>query len=186
MHNSVLFVAAIGVSGSGKTTTLEYLIERFTALGYRVGAVKHIHHEGFTIDTHGKNTWRFSQAGAKVVVAVSPKEVAVIRKTEQELSDLDKIFNLLKDEELDVVFVEGLHWLIGKRADVAKIVTAKDLEGLKSTFEGTVEPLVAISGLVAKNSETDSFEGKIFVRIPEDGEILVKKIVELMHKPKDS
>ena len=186
VHNSVLFVAAIGVSGSGKTTTIEYLIQRFTKLGYRVGAVKHIHHEGFTIDTQGKNTWRFSHAGAKVVVAVSPREIAVIKKTEQELADLDKILDILKEEELDVAFVEGLHWLIAKRSDIAKIVAAKDMEGLKTILEGTVEPIIGVTGVIAKNSEHPSFGDLNFIKIPEDGEILVKKIVELMHKPKGS
>lgn len=186
VQNSVLIVAAIGFSGSGKTTTIEYLIEHFTALGYRVGAVKHIHHLGFTIDTQGKNTWRFSQAGARVVVAVSPQEVAVIKKTGQEIADLDKIISMLKDEELDIVFVEGLHWLIAKNTDITKIVVAKDHKGLKDTLEETVEPIIGVTGLVTKNANAYDFEGLPFVKIPEEGEKIITRILHLMQKKKDT
>ena len=68
----VIVIAAIGISGSGKTTTLEYLISHLTSEGYRVGAIKHIHREGFTIDKEGTNTWRFTKAGSKITVAISP------------------------------------------------------------------------------------------------------------------
>ena len=51
---------------------------------------------------------------------------------------------------LDIVFIEGFHSLIAKRADVPKIITAIDEEGLKQTLEGTVEPILAIAGIVAK------------------------------------
>ena len=79
----VVVIAAVGISGSGKTTTLEYLISQLSSEGYRVGAIKHIHREGFTIDKEGTNTWRFSKAGSKITVAISPEEIAIIEKTKQ-------------------------------------------------------------------------------------------------------
>ncbi|MDR0318844.1 MAG: molybdopterin-guanine dinucleotide biosynthesis protein B, partial [Nitrososphaerota archaeon] len=95
----VLVVAAIGRSGSGKTVTIEYLIKQFSVENYRVGAVKHIHHEGFTIDTEGKNTWRYANAGARVIVAVSPDEMAIIKKVRQEEGSFEKVIDALKKEE---------------------------------------------------------------------------------------
>ena len=74
-------IAAVGISGSGKTTTFEYLISKLTSEGYKVGAIKHIHREGFTIDREGTNTWRFTKAGSKITVAFSPEEIAIIKKT---------------------------------------------------------------------------------------------------------
>ena len=100
----VVVIAAVGISGSGKTTTVEYLISKLSGKGYRVGAIKHIHREGFTIDQEGKNTWRFSQAGAKITVAISPEEIAIIEKTKAALNDLDKIIKYLESEKIDVVF----------------------------------------------------------------------------------
>jgi molybdopterin-guanine dinucleotide biosynthesis protein MobB len=74
-----------------------------------VGAIKHIHLEGFTFDREGSNTWRFTKAGSKVTVAVSPEEIAIIKKTDASLYSLDQIIDLLKDEQLDVIFIEGFH-----------------------------------------------------------------------------
>ncbi len=178
----VLLVAAVGRSGSGKTTTIEYLISMLTAEGISVGAVKHVHHKGFTMDTEGKNTWRFARAGAKTIVAVSPDEVAIIRKTQSEYNDFDKIIALLGEETLDVVFVEGLFALTAKRGDVAKIVTATDLNGLAETLKGMVEPILAVSGVVAQTLDTPDYRGIPIIRIPEDGQKLVELVKEKLEK----
>jgi molybdopterin-guanine dinucleotide biosynthesis protein B len=185
-RSTVLVVAAVGMSGSGKTVTFEYLVSRLTAEGYRVGSIKHVHHEGFTMDTEGTNTWRYAKAGAKVIVAISPEEIDIIRKTRLALDDLDHVIALLKDEKLDVVFIEGFHSLIAKRADVPKIVTAKDSDGLEQTLKGTVEPIVAIAGVVAKNSSETSYRGIPFVKVPEDGQKLVDIIKSHLQREKTS
>jgi molybdopterin-guanine dinucleotide biosynthesis adapter protein len=177
----VLLVAAVGRSGSGKTTTIEYLINKLTAEGVSVGAIKHVHHKGFTMDTEGKNTWRFAKAGAKTIVAVSPDEVAIIRKTQSEYNDFDKIIALLEAEKLDVVFVEGLFALTAKRGDIVKIVTATDPSGLAETLKGMVEPIIAVSGVVAKTLGTIDYKGIPVIKIPEEGE----KLVELIKKRLD-
>jgi molybdopterin-guanine dinucleotide biosynthesis adapter protein len=177
----VLLVAAVGRSGSGKTTTIEYLISKLTAEGINVGAVKHVHHKGFTMDTEGKNTWRFAKAGAKTIVAVSPDEVAIIRKTTVEYNDFEKIIALLAQEKLDVVFVEGLHSLTGKRRDIVKIVTATDINGLSETLKGTIEPIIAVSGVVTKTLGTPNYKGIPAFKIPEEGE----KLLELLKKRLD-
>jgi molybdopterin-guanine dinucleotide biosynthesis protein MobB len=172
----VLVVAAVGVSGSGKTVTLEYLISQLSKEGLRVGSIKHVHHKGFTMDKEGTNTWRYAQAGAKVIVAISPEEIDVIRKTEMALNDLDNIIALLKQENLDVVFIEGFHSLIAKRGDIPKIITAKDQAGLEQTLQGTVLPILAITGIVGQNASETSFQNIPFIKIPKEGQKLVQLI----------
>lgn len=172
----VLIVAAVGVSGSGKTVTLEYLVGKLSAEGYKIGSIKHVHHKGFTMDKEGTNTWRYAKAGAKVIVAISPEEVDIIRKTEMPLESLNQITAILEQEKLDIVFIEGFHRLIAKRADVPKIITAKDQAGLEQTLEGTVEPIIAIAGIVAKNLDTTAFRNIPIIQVPEDG----KKLVDLV------
>ncbi len=168
----------MGVSGSGKTVTLEYLISQLSAEGYQIGSIKHVHHKGFTMDKEGTNTWRYAKAGSKVIVAISPEEVDIIKKTEMALNDLDQIIALLEKEKLDIIFIEGFHSLIAKRTDVPKIITAKNQEGLEETLQGTAEPIIAIAGITAKNA-TDTMYGKIpIIKIPEEGQkllALVKK-----------
>jgi molybdopterin-guanine dinucleotide biosynthesis protein B len=174
----VLVVAAVGVSGSGKTTTLEYLVDKLSKEGYQVGAIKHVHHKGFTIDTLGTNTWRYAKAGSKIIVAISPEEVDIIKKTNLELENLDQVIALLENEKLDIVFIEGFHKLIAKRPDVPKIITAKDMEGLQRTLEGTVPPILAATGLFSRNTEQTSIEGVEIIKIPEDGAHLISLIKE--------
>jgi molybdopterin-guanine dinucleotide biosynthesis protein B len=152
---------------------LEYLISRLSELGYKVGSIKHVHHKGFTMDREGTNTWRYAKAGSKVIVAISPEEIDIIKKTQMALDDLDRIIALLEDEKLDVVFIEGFHSLIAKRQDVPKIVTAKDENGLKRTLEGTVDPIIAIAGVIAKNSTNPTYCNIPIIKVPEDGQKLV-------------
>ena len=179
---TVLIIAAVGASGSGKTTTLEYLISRFTDEGYSVGTIKHIHHQGFSMDKEGTNTWRYAQAGSKVVVAISPQEIAIIKKTERELKDLNKIVALLDREKLDVVFIEGFHTLIAKRQDVAKIVTAKDEADLERTLQGTTPPILAATGLVAQNSSKPCFQDIPLIKLPQESEKLIGLIRPMLEK----
>lgn len=130
------------------------------------------------MDKEGTNTWRYAKAGSKVIVAISPEEIDIIKKTQMALNDLDRIIALLEDEKLDVVFIEGFHSLIAKRQDVPKIVTAKDENGLKQTLEGTVEPIIAIAGVIAKNSASKAYMGIPIVKVPEEGQ----KLVDLVKK----
>src|SRR3990172_11152857 len=101
-----LIVSVVGTSGSGKTTTIEHLIASLTRLGFRVGVAKHIHREGFTMDTKGKDTWRHARAGASVVVGVSPNEFAIIKRTPSE-SEFKNVAEALRAQELDLALLEG-------------------------------------------------------------------------------
>ena len=181
----VLIVAAVGRSGSGKTVTLEYLISQLSAEGYLIGSMKHVHHKGFTMDKEGTNTWRYAKAGARVIVAVSPEEVAIIKKTELVLNELEQMTSLVQNEKLDILFIEGFHSLVAKRADVAKIITAKDYAGLEETLEGTVEPILAITGIVAKASSDNFFKEIPIIRVPEEGQDLVGLVRKQLEKVSD-
>ena len=179
---TVLVIAAVGRSGSGKTVTLEYLISQLSAEGYQIGSIKHVHHTGFTMDKEGTNTWRYAKAGSKVIVAVSPEEVDIIKKTELALDDLDEVTALLGQEKLDIVFIEGFHSLTAKRKDVPKIITAKDQEGLKQTLEGTVEPILAVAGIVAKTMEPPTYQNIPVIKVPEEGQQLVELVKKQLEK----
>ena len=179
----VVVIAAVGISGSGKTTTLEFLISSLTSEGYKVGAIKHIHREGFTIDKEGSNTWRFSHAGSRITVAMSPQEIAIIKKTSAPLDELDSVVKLLGDEQLDVIFIEGFHGFISKRPDILKIVTAKNQEDLDNTLKNIVPPILAITGIVAKTKPAISEIP--FINLPDEGEELLQLVKKhLAAKPK--
>lgn len=183
--HTVLLVAAVGRSGSGKTVTLEYIISQLSAQGYRIGSIKHVHHKGFTMDKEGTNTWRYAKAGAKVIVAISPEEVAIIKKTELALNELDQMTSLIENEKLDILFIEGFHSLVAKRTDVAKIITAKNQEGLEETLEGTVEPILAISGFISTTTPMKAFREIPIIRIPQEGQKLVALVKQQLEEPQN-
>ena len=173
----VLVIAAVGKSGSGKTTTLEYLVSNLASEGYRIGAIKHIYHKGFKIDKEGTNTWRYAKAGSKVIAAVSTEEVVVIKKAETALNDLEQVIGLLGNEQLDIIVIEGFRSLVEKRNDVLKIITAKDADSLKRTLEGTAQPILAVAGIIGQQKPEIEIEIPI-INIPEEGKQLLKLVKE--------
>ncbi len=174
---TVLVVAAVGKSGSGKTTTLEYLVSNLANKGYKIGAIKHIFHKGFKVDKEETNTWRYARAGSRVIAAVSTEEIVVIKKAEAELTSLEQIIGLLGNEPLDIIVIEGFRSIIEKRKDVLKIITATDIESLKKVLEGTVQPIIAVAGLIGKQKPQIELEIPI-INIPDEGEQLLKLVKE--------
>ena len=164
----------MGKSGSGKTTTLEYLVSNLASEGYRIGAIKHIYHKSFKIDKEGTNTWRYAKAGSKVVAAVSAEEIVVIRKKQELLNDLEQVIGLLGGEQLDIIVIEGFRSLLEKRKDVLKIITAKDADSLKKTLDGTVQPILAITGVVGQQ-KPEGIEIPV-INLPVEGNQLLKLI----------
>ncbi len=144
-------IAVVGSQNSGKTTTIEALTRELTKRGYKIAAVKHIPEPDFTIDTIGKDTWRFAQAGAKTIVALSANEIATIEKLKAESFSLEMI--LQKCEGNDVVFLEGLRKLISKDEDIHKIVVVKSAEETLEAIRN-LGHIVAFTGpYVLKNNE---------------------------------
>ncbi len=74
-------VGFVGASGSGKTTLVEGVVRELKAQGLRVSAVKHAKH-GFSMDTPGKDSARYTAAGAFEVVVASGQRLAKLREFE--------------------------------------------------------------------------------------------------------
>ena len=178
----VTLIAAVGISGSGKTTTIEYLISKLSREGYRVGAIKHIHREGFTIDKDGTNTWRFGKAGSKITIAISPEEIAIIEKTNASLNNFDKVVKLLENEKMDLIFIEGFRSLISKKPEILKIITAKNSEDLEKTLKETVPPILAITGLIAKNKPQKN--NIPYINMPDEEDALLQIVKKYLKERK--
>ncbi|MCK4953124.1 molybdopterin-guanine dinucleotide biosynthesis protein B [Candidatus Bathyarchaeota archaeon] len=170
-------IAVIGASGSGKTTLIEYLIFHLSKEGLRIGTIKHVHHPGFTIDVKGKDTWKHSQAGAKIVVCAAPNEIAIIKKRDSSSKyEMERIINLVKDEELDLLIIEGFHSLIAKRQDIFKIITTNDEEDLRQKLTDTEDPILAIAGLITKQKTAALGIEIPLIDIDSDGEEILKLV----------
>lgn len=97
-------VSVVGSRNSGKTALIERLIPSLKARGLRVAALKHDVH-GFQMDHEGKDTYRFSEAGADAVGIVSPKRIASLENVEGELSPERFLQGLV--HRPDLLLVEG-------------------------------------------------------------------------------
>jgi molybdopterin-guanine dinucleotide biosynthesis protein B len=96
-------VAVVGFSESGKTRLIARLIGELKRRGLRAYAVKRCSH-GFSLDTEGKDTSEFTEAGADGVAMVSPDAWAALSKVP--VADVPALAGRLFPDA-DVVLVEG-------------------------------------------------------------------------------
>jgi molybdopterin-guanine dinucleotide biosynthesis protein MobB len=136
-------IPVVGGKKSGKTTTIELLVKDLARRGYKVAVAKYIPESNFTVDTEGKDTWRFAHAGAKVVVGVSSDEVATIEKVHTADFSLDDV--LRKCGDVDIVFLEGFRRLAALDKRFPKIVVAKSAEDVAEAVEA-FGPILAFAG----------------------------------------
>jgi len=95
--------AVSGLHCTGKTTVVERLVGEFASRGLKVGTIKDIHYEGFTMDKEGTNTWRHRQAGASVVAARGLNETDFVYAKRMGMAELVDCF------DVDVLVIEGGH-----------------------------------------------------------------------------
>jgi molybdopterin-guanine dinucleotide biosynthesis protein B len=136
-------IAVVGSKSSGKTTTMEALTRELTKRGYKVAAIKHIPEPNFTIDTEGKDTWRFAQSGARTVMSVASNEVATIEKVDSRNLSLEEL--LLKCKGADVVLMEGFRKLVSNSRSIPKVVVVKSKEEALEAPK-VFRPVVAFTG----------------------------------------
>lgn len=119
-------------SGTGKTTLVEKLIRALKARGYRVAVMKHDAHR-FEIDREGKDSWRFSQAGADVTLISSAEKTAIIDQRPRSFQE-----NLAAIRDVDIILVEGY-----KQEDIPRIGISR-----KATGKGFPHPIHRYIALV--------------------------------------
>ena len=90
MFNRIIF-AFFGSSNEGKTTAIESINKVLKTKGYNIATVKHISKSEFSIDSPGKDTWRFAQSGSNIILGISAKEIAIIKKIETQQLSLAQI-----------------------------------------------------------------------------------------------
>ena len=115
----------IGITGwkdVGKTYYASLIIKSLVKKGYKVGSIKHAHHD-FDIDKPGTDSFKHREAGSNQVIISSSKRWAKIteNKNENEKS-LDELIQELQN--VDVIVVEGF-----KKDNHPKIeILSKDLK----------------------------------------------------------
>lgn len=97
-------ISFVGPSGTGKTTLIERVIASMAVRGHRVGAIKHDAHR-IELDTEGKDSWRFREAGAHATALVGRDQFAWFG-ADGTTPPLDRIVALLFPD-VDLILVEG-------------------------------------------------------------------------------
>jgi len=162
--------SVIGITKSGKTTTIENIIKELVRRNYTVGSIKEIHFHDFKMDEEGTNTDRHKKAGSSLVTARGTFETDILHQEKMNINDI------LKEYSHDFVVMEGV-----RDTCAPKIVTAHDIEGIEDRLDETT---FAISGQISNkiteykgipviNSETDIIklvdliEEKVFCKLPD-------------------
>ncbi len=97
-------VAFTGGSGNGKTTLIEKIAKELIKTK-KVSIIKNDPKDKAIFDVEGKDSYKFSQTGAEVVVT-SPTRTTYFSQREK---SLDEIVNMISD--FDILLVEGLKTL---------------------------------------------------------------------------
>ena len=102
--NRRVAIAFTGPSNSGKTTLVEKLA-KILLQSQRVAIIKNDPKDKAQFDTEGKDSYKFTQTGAEVVIT-SPTRTTYFSQREKSLDD---IVSMLSD--FDILLVEGLKTL---------------------------------------------------------------------------
>jgi molybdopterin-guanine dinucleotide biosynthesis protein B len=115
-------VSIVGHSGSGKTTLVEKLIRELCARGVKVATIKHAHHK-VELDTPGKDSFRYKDAGALISVLLTRDALQLVAdaKVERDPEQLAQRFL----GEADLVLAEGFSHAPGAKIEVLRRECAK-------------------------------------------------------------
>ncbi len=129
-------LSVFGISGTGKTTTIENIIRELKKRRYSVGSVKEIHFEEFAIDLEGSNTDRHRKAGAELVTARGFYETDILYPSKLSVDQI------LRHYHHDYVVLEGV-----TDRPCPRIVTARTTEEIDQRIVD--DYVFAISGQIS-------------------------------------
>lgn len=114
-------ICIVGSSKAAKTRLVEVLIKDLKDRGLSVGALKYHKHGEFEIDIEGKDTWKYSMAGADTVAITSSVKFAVVKNTNVP-TDIDEICEKYFGDN-DIVLADGF-----TQSDKPRIIVVEEKE----------------------------------------------------------
>ncbi len=145
-------ISVIGYSGSGKTLIIEFLIKKFKIeLDLEVSVIKYIHEH--RIDEEGKDSFKFSEAGAVFSVIKNKFNQNAIYLNRQ--ISLDALINWLNENpyKVDLIIIEGF-----RNVSYPTILCVKELQDVDAQLNKNVK---LISGLITQNKVSEEREDQI-------------------------
>lgn len=112
----------VGHSNAGKTTFVEKLLPELTRRGVKVATIKHAHHK-VALDTEGKDSWRYKQAGATMSMLVTTTALQLVADAVDRREPLELAERFLG--EADLVLAEGFSHSAGPKIEVLRRACGK-------------------------------------------------------------
>ena len=145
-------LAVIGLSGSGKTHLIEFIIKKFKQeYNLEVSVIKNIHEH--SVDEEGKDSFKFSEAGAVFSVIKNKfNQNAIYLNKQMSLEDLIKWFEK-SPFKVDLIIIEGF-----RDESYPTILCVKELQDIEPQLNEYVK---IISGLITLNKFSEEKESQI-------------------------
>lgn len=157
-------IGIVGWKDVGKTHLVTEIIKLLVAKNYRVGSIKHAHHD-FNIDKPGTDSFKHRESGSSQVIISSSKRWAKINENidnrEKSLKELIEEF-----ENIDIIIVEGFKNEIHPKIEI--ITNNVEISNSK------INNVIAIVSDVMLNSNTPVFKKN---EIKSLVEFIIKKIL---------
>ena len=157
-------IGIVGWKDVGKTYLVTEIIKLLVAKNYRVGSIKHAHHD-FNIDKPGTDSFKHRESGSSQVIISSSKRWAKINENidnrEKSLKELIEEF-----ENIDLIIVEGFKNEIHPKIEI--ITNNVEISNSK------INNVIAIVSDVMLNSNTPVFKKN---EIKSLVEFIIKKIL---------
>jgi molybdopterin-guanine dinucleotide biosynthesis protein B len=115
-------ISIVGHSGSGKTTLVENLIRELSSRNLRVATIKHAHHK-VVLDTPGKDSFRYKEAGAVMSMLVTTNELQLVADA-TDRRDPEQLAQRFLGEA-DMVLAEGFSLSPTPKIEVLRRARAK-------------------------------------------------------------
>lgn len=132
MEQHIPMIGFAAYSGTGKTTLVEQLIRLFKQQGLRVAVVKHDGHD-FEMDRPGKDSWRFTQAGADITLISSSSKTVILEQRPRSFQE-----NIACLQGVDLILVEGYKYKDLPRVGICRKATGKGLPSNADTYIAVV------------------------------------------------
>lgn len=157
-------ISFIGYSGSGKTDSILSIMNYLTKnTKYKIFILKNIHQH--SIDLEGKDSFKFSKAGASGIIAKSNSQTIFFFNY---IFNFEEIFNWVEKTPIipDIIIIEGFRDL-----KYNKILCAKDFKEVDEQIDDTIK---IISGLITLKEKKDFYKGIPLINALEKPESILK------------
>jgi len=138
----------------------------------QIATFKHIHRKDFSTDLKGKDTWRYSEAGANPIVSVSNEKFAIVKRKNMKNTSLHELLTFAPDA--NVIILEGFSHLILKNEQIGKIICVRNKEDYVEYKEGVKGEVIAFCTL--------QYHERAILNIKEEMKKITSKAIEFIDK----